>query len=138
MSTGRRSNLAGPEDDVELIEGDLRSYERVHNAVRGVEVVFHQGALPSVPRSIQDPLTTSAVNIEGTLNVLLAARDENVRRVVFASSSSVYGNGGTLPRPESTAVAPNRTIRRREARRRALLRELLARASRTRDRLPAL
>jgi nucleoside-diphosphate-sugar epimerase len=100
FATGNRANLAGVEDDVEVIEGELRSYERVHNAVRGVELVFHQGALPSVPRSVQDPLTTSAVTIEGTLNVLLAARDENVRRVVFASSSSVYGNGGTLPRSE--------------------------------------
>ena len=106
FSTGRRSNLAGLERAVELIEGELRSYERVHNAVRGVEAVFHQGALPSVPRSVQDPLTTSAVNIEGTLNVLLAARDEAVQRVVFASSSSVYGNGGTLPRAESAPVDP--------------------------------
>src|SRR5918995_2958704 len=91
FATGNRANLAGLEDDVEVIEGELRSYERVHNAVRGVEVVFHQGALPSVPRSVQDPLTTNAVNVEGTLNVLLAARGEEVRRVVFASSSSVYG-----------------------------------------------
>ena len=106
FSTGNRRNLAGLEDDVEVVEGELRSYERVHNAVRGVEVVFHQGALPSVPRSVQDPLTTSAVTIEGTLNVLLAARDEDVRRVVFASSSSVYGNGGTLPRTETQAPDP--------------------------------
>jgi len=106
FSTGYRANLAGVEADVELVEGELRSYERVHNAVRGVEVVFHQGALPSVPRSVQDPLTTGAVNVEGTLNVLLAARDEGVRRVVFASSSSVYGNTGTLPRVESAAVDP--------------------------------
>src|SRR5437773_1678628 len=76
FSTGRRNNLEGIEDEVELVEGELRSYERVHNAIRGVELVFHQGALPSVPRSVQDPLTTSAVNVEGTLNVLLAARDE--------------------------------------------------------------
>ena len=76
FSTGSRANLAGLERDVQLVEGDLRSYERVHAAVRGVEVVFHQGALPSVPRSVQDPLTTTAVNVEGTLNVLLAARDE--------------------------------------------------------------
>jgi nucleoside-diphosphate-sugar epimerase len=68
--------------------------------------VFHQGALPSVPRSVQDPLTTTAVNIEGTLNVLLAARDEDVRRIVNASSSSVYGNTGTLPRIESQAPDP--------------------------------
>jgi nucleoside-diphosphate-sugar epimerase len=106
FATGMRSNLDGLDDDVETIEGELRSYERVHNAVRGVEVVFHQGALPSVPRSVQDPLTTGAVNVEGTLNVLLAARDESVRRVVFASSSSVYGNSGTLPRQESQAPDP--------------------------------
>jgi UDP-N-acetylglucosamine/UDP-N-acetyl-alpha-D-glucosaminouronate 4-epimerase len=106
FATGNRANLAGIEDDIEVVEGELRSYERVHNAVRGVEVVFHQGALPSVPRSIQDPLTTSAVTIEGTLNVLLAARDEDVRRVVFASSSSVYGNSGTLPRTETQQPDP--------------------------------
>ena len=106
FATGNRANLAGLEDDVEVVEGELRSYERVHNAVRGVEVVFHQGALPSVPRSVQDPLTTSAVTIEGTLNVLLAARDENVQRVVYASSSSVYGNSGTLPRTESQQPDP--------------------------------
>src|ERR671925_2172485 len=99
FSTGNRRNLEGI--DVEIVEGELRSYERVHNAVRGVEVVFHLGALPSVPRSVHDPLTTSAVNVEGTLNVLLAARDEGVRRVVFASSSSVYGNSGDLPRRET-------------------------------------
>jgi UDP-glucose 4-epimerase len=69
-------------------------------------VVFHQGALPSVPRSIQDPLTSSAVNVEGTLNVLLAARDAGVRRVVFASSSSVYGNSPGMPRHESQRPAP--------------------------------
>src|SRR5207302_5805675 len=101
FSTGNRANLADVEHDVELLEGELRSYERVHAATRGVEIVFHQGALPSVPRSVQDPLTTSAVNVEGTLNVLLAARDEGIRRVVFASSSSVYGNADELPRAET-------------------------------------
>ncbi len=106
FSTGSRTNLAGLEHDVQLVEGDLRSYERVHAAVRGAEVVFHQGALPSVPRSVQDPLTTTAVNVEGTLNVLLAARDEGVRRIVNASSSSVYGNSGTLPRVETEAPDP--------------------------------
>jgi len=106
FSTGSRANLAGLERDVELVEGDLRSYERVHAAVRGVEVVFHQGALPSVPRSVQDPLTTTAVNVEGTLNVLLSARDEGVRRIVNASSSSVYGNTGELPRTETQAPDP--------------------------------
>jgi len=106
FATGSRANLAGLESDVQLVEGDLRSYERVHAAVRGAEVVFHQGALPSVPRSVQDPLTTTAVNIEGTLNVLLAARDEGVRRIVNASSSSVYGNTGSLPRVETQAPDP--------------------------------
>jgi len=106
FSTGNRANLAGLEHDVELVEGDLRSYERVHAAVRGVEVVFHQGALAAVQRSVQDPLTTTAVNIEGALNVLLAARDESVRRIVNASSSSVYGNGGELPRVESQLPDP--------------------------------
>ena len=106
FSTGHRGNLAGLDDDIEIVEGELRSYERVHNATRGVEVVFHQGALPSVPRSVQDPLTTGAVNVEGTLNVLLAARDEGVRRVVFASSSSVYGNQATLPVVETMLPDP--------------------------------
>jgi UDP-glucose 4-epimerase len=106
FSTGNRGNLADVADDVELVEGELRSYERVHAAVRGVELVFHEGALPSVPRSVQDPLTTGAVNVESTLNVLLAARDEGVRRVVFASSSSVYGDSGTLPRIESALPDP--------------------------------
>jgi UDP-glucose 4-epimerase len=104
FSTGNRRNLAGV--DVEVVEGELRSYERVHNAVRGSEIVFHLGALGSVPRSVQDPLTSSAVNVEGTLNVLLAARDEGVRRVVFASSSSIYGNQAQLPLAESMAPDP--------------------------------
>ena len=106
FSTGRRGNLTGLETDVEVVEGELRSYERVHAAVRGCELVFHLGALGSVPRSVQDPLTTSAVNVEGTMNVLLAARDEGVRRVVFASSSSVYGNAPELPLRESMAPDP--------------------------------
>jgi UDP-glucose 4-epimerase len=106
FSTGNRANLAGVEGDVEIVEGELRSYERVHNAVLGQELVFHQGALPSVPRSVQDPLTTGAVNVEGTLNVLLAARDEGVRRFVFASSSSVYGSQERLPLAETARPDP--------------------------------
>jgi UDP-N-acetylglucosamine/UDP-N-acetyl-alpha-D-glucosaminouronate 4-epimerase len=106
FSSGRRGNLSEIADEIEVVEGDLRSYERVHTAVRGTEVVFHQGALGSVPRSVQDPLTSTAVNVEGTLNVLLAARDEGIRRVVAASSSSVYGDGGTFPRVESQPPNP--------------------------------
>src|SRR2546430_16819196 len=104
FSTGNRANLEGI--DAEVVEGELRSYERVHNAVRGVEVVYHLGALGSVPRSVQDPLTSSAVNVEGTLNVLLAARDEGIRRVVFSSSSSVYGTRADLPVAETSACDP--------------------------------
>jgi UDP-glucose 4-epimerase len=104
FSTGNRGNLEGL--DVEVVEGELRSYERVHNAVRGTEVVFHLGALGSVPRSVQDPLTSSAVNVEGTLNVLLAARDEGVRRVVYSSSSSVYGTRRDLPVREDQPSDP--------------------------------
>jgi UDP-N-acetylglucosamine/UDP-N-acetyl-alpha-D-glucosaminouronate 4-epimerase len=104
FSTGFRANLEGLEVDV--VEGELRSYERVHAAVRGIEVVYHLGALGSVPRSVQDPLTSSAVNVEGTLNVLLAARDEGVRRVVFASSTSVYGTSPELPTLESMPPDP--------------------------------
>src|SRR5206468_5750582 len=99
FSTGNRANLDGL--GVEVVEGELRSYERVHNAIRGVETVFHLGALGSVPRSVQDPLTSGAVNVEGTLNVLLAARDEGIRRAVFASSSSIYGNQAELPYQEA-------------------------------------
>jgi UDP-glucose 4-epimerase len=104
FSTGNRANLDGL--DVEIVEGELRSYERVHNSVRRAEIVYHLGALGSVPRSVQDPLTSSAVNVEGTLNVLLAARDEGVRRVVFSSSTSVYGSSLQLPTGEETPPDP--------------------------------
>src|SRR4051812_39214006 len=106
FATGRRENVARLGDDVELVEGDIQSYERAHTAVRGCEVVFHQGALPSVPRSVQDPLTSNAVNVTGTLNVLLASRDSDVRRVVFASSSSVYGANPELPKNEDLRTVP--------------------------------
>lgn len=106
FATGRRENLASVTGEIELVEGDARSYERVHSAVRGCELVFHHAALPSVPRSIQDPLTTNAANATATLNVLLAARDEGVRRVVFASSSSVYGARAELPAREQMPAVP--------------------------------
>jgi UDP-glucose 4-epimerase len=106
FSTGQRHNLARFERDVDVVEGDLRSYERVHRAVRGCEAVFHQGALPSVPRSVQDPITTSEVNVGGTLNVLLNARDQGVARLVFASSSSIYGDAPGLPRTEAARPMP--------------------------------
>src|SRR5215218_8919973 len=106
FATGRRENLLDVLPDIELVEGDIQSYERVHNAVIGCEVVLHQGALPSVPRSVQDPLTSNATNVTGTLNVLLAARDAGVRRVVYASSSSVYGANTELPKRETSPALP--------------------------------
>jgi UDP-N-acetylglucosamine/UDP-N-acetylgalactosamine 4-epimerase len=106
FATGRRENLQHVAGDVDVVEGDIQSYERVHNAVRGCELILHQAALPSVPRSIQDPLTSTSVNVTGTLNLLLAARDENVRRVVYASSSSVYGSAPGLPKQEDTRPEP--------------------------------
>jgi UDP-glucose 4-epimerase len=106
FATGRRENLLDIHDDVELVEGDIQSYERVHNAVRGCHVVAHLAALPSVPRSVQDPLTSNATNVTGTLNVLLAARDSDVGRVVYASSSSVYGANPELPKREDMTALP--------------------------------
>jgi nucleoside-diphosphate-sugar epimerase len=106
FTTGRRENLDDLDGHVELVEGDIQSYERAHTAVRGCEVVFHQAALPSVPRSVRDPLTSNASNVIGTLNVLLAARDSDVRRVVFASSSSVYGANPALPKREDLQTIP--------------------------------
>ena len=80
FSTGRRSNIEALADEIEVVEGDIQSYERAHAAVRGCELAFHQAALPSVPRSIQDPLTSNASNVTGLLNVMLAARDAGARR----------------------------------------------------------
>jgi UDP-glucose 4-epimerase len=106
FASGQRSNMLALPDDVELIEGDIQSYERAHNAVTGCDIVFHQAALPSVPRSVQDPLTSNATNITGTLNVLLAARDAGVRRVIFASSSSIYGSSPEMPKREDVLPLP--------------------------------
>lgn len=106
FSTGRRENLQHLDGQIEIVEGDVRSYERAHVAVQGMDVVIHEAALPSVPRSVQDPLTTNEVIVTGTLNVLLAARDSDVQRVVFASSSSVYGSNAALPKREGMATEP--------------------------------
>lgn len=108
FATGKRENILPFKDDpnLQIIEGDLRSFHIVRDAVKGADFVLHQGALPSVPRSVNDPITTNDVNILGTLNVLEAAKEFKVKRVVFASSSSVYGNAETLPKREDMAVAP--------------------------------
>jgi nucleoside-diphosphate-sugar epimerase len=106
FTVGKEGNIAHLAGRVEVIRGDLRDLAAVRAAVEGVEVVFHQAALASVPRSIADPLTTLECNINGTQHVLLAARDAKVRRVVYASSSSVYGNTATLPKRETMPLAP--------------------------------
>lgn len=106
LSTGRRENIEPFMDKIEFIEGDLRDLDTVRKAVDGVDYVLHQGALPSVPRSIDEPLTTNEVNVNGTLNVLISARDAGVKRVVYASSSSIYGNSEVLPKREDMPPNP--------------------------------
>jgi UDP-glucose 4-epimerase len=107
FSTGRPQNLAGIEARVEIVRGDLRDPETVARAVRGVEVVLHQAALNSNPRSIKEPGPTNAVNVGGTLLLLEAARQAKVRRVVYASSSSVYGElSPVLPKTEDLPLLP--------------------------------
>jgi UDP-glucose 4-epimerase len=106
FSTGRPQNLAEIADHVEIVRGDLRDPEAVAHAVRGVEIVLHQAALNSNPRSIKEPGPTNAVNVGGTLLLLEAARQAGVRRVVYASSSSVYGESPTLPKTEELPLLP--------------------------------
>lgn len=105
LATGNRDNLP-TRRDVEFVEGDIRDLGLVFHSMQGVDAVFHQAALPSVPRSIADPLSCHEVNITGTFNVLLAARDAGARRVVFASSSSVYGDTPELPKHEGMPPHP--------------------------------
>jgi len=106
FSTGRRENIADFRGNIELIEGDLRDLEIVRKAVRGIDFVLHQGALPSVERSIREPLVTNSVNILGTLNILMASQEAKVRRVIYASSSSVYGDTPTLSKKEGMRPNP--------------------------------
>jgi nucleoside-diphosphate-sugar epimerase len=106
FSTGKRENIAPFLEDVELIEGDLRHLDTVRHAVEGVDYVLHQGALPSVLKSIDNPLDTDESNVRGTLNLLVAARDAGVKRVVYASSSAVYGDTPTLPKVEDMKPVP--------------------------------
>jgi UDP-glucose 4-epimerase len=106
FATGKRENIKHLSDKIELLEGDVRNLTTVHTAMRKVDVVFHQAALPSVERSVKNPLESNAVNITGTLNVLLAARDANVPRVVYAASSSAYGNQPRLPQEETMVPEP--------------------------------
>lgn len=106
FATGYRRNLEHVFGEVEICEGDLRNLDDVAQVVRGVELIYHQAALASVPRSIADPQTTFDVNVTGTLNLLVAARDAGVQRVIFASSSSVYGDSPVSPKHEELRPNP--------------------------------
>jgi UDP-glucose 4-epimerase len=106
FATGKRENLTDVLDRIELIEGDLRDRATCDRAVAGCEAIFHQGALGSVPRSIDDPQTSHDVNVNGTMNILEAARSAGIRRVVFAASSSAYGDQPTSPKHEGMVPMP--------------------------------
>jgi nucleoside-diphosphate-sugar epimerase len=105
LITGKRENLAHV-PNVEFIEGDLADLSVATRAVRGVDYVLHQAAIPSVPRSVEDPITSNRANIDASLNLLVAARDAGVKRVVYAGSSSAYGNSPTMPKVETMPTAP--------------------------------
>jgi nucleoside-diphosphate-sugar epimerase len=105
-ATGRLSNLKAIIDQIELVQGDIRDLALVREAVKDIDYIFHQAALPSVARSVDDPITTNEINITGTLNIFVAARDEKVKRVVYASSSSVYGDSNVLPKREDMPADP--------------------------------
>ena len=106
FSTGRQDNLADLKGKVELIDGDIRDFWTVTEAVQGIDYILHQAALPSVPRSVKNPLTSNAVNVDGTLNLLEAARLADVKKFVMASSSSVYGESEELPKHEKMMPGP--------------------------------
>ncbi len=105
LSTGKRSNLDHVQG-VEFLEGDLADLDFAHRAVAGCEYVLHQAAIPSVPRSVKDPITSNRANVDATVNTLVAARDAGVKRLVFAASSSAYGNTPTLPKHEEMPTNP--------------------------------
>jgi len=106
FSTGRKINLVDIESSIELHDGDIRDFWTVREAVEGIDYILHQAALPSVPRSVKNPLTSNSVNIDGTLNLLEAAKQEGVKRFVMASSSSVYGDTPELPKREDMPIDP--------------------------------
>jgi nucleoside-diphosphate-sugar epimerase len=106
FATGKRENLKTFEKDIEIVEGDIRSYHTVIQSTKDIDVILHQAALPSVPRSINDPITTHDVNVTGTINILDAAKEHNVKRIVYASSSSIYGDNPELPKHEGMIPNP--------------------------------
>jgi nucleoside-diphosphate-sugar epimerase len=108
FSTGKRKNLVDlhGKDNFELIKGDLRNPEEIKEAVKDIDVIFHQAAVPSVQRSVENPVLVNDSNINGTLNLLIAAREEGVKKVVYASSSSIYGFNKKLPKAEDMPAEP--------------------------------
>ncbi|MCJ7579118.1 MAG: SDR family oxidoreductase [Candidatus Aminicenantes bacterium] len=104
--TGKKENLAPFLADIDLIEGDIRDYTHCQKSVKGIDYVLHQAALPSVPRSVSDPIFSNEINITGTLNMLTAAKEEGNKSFVFASSSSVYGDDQRLPKKEGNEGNP--------------------------------
>jgi UDP-glucose 4-epimerase len=108
LSTGRLENIQGlnDEENFKFLQGSITDLDFLRESFQGIDFVFHEAALPSVPRSVKDPVTTNEVNIKGTLNVLVASKDAGVRKVVYASSSSVYGDTPTLPKNESMTPNP--------------------------------
>src|SRR5271165_4514895 len=105
FSTGKRENLAGVRGRLDFREADILDLDAMRAACEGVDFVLHQAAIPSVPKSVRDPLGSNRANVDGTVNVLVAARDARVKRVVYAASSSAYGDTPTLPKHE--AMSPN-------------------------------
>jgi UDP-glucose 4-epimerase len=106
LSTGKLANIAAYLDGIEFVQGDLNDLDLLRQVVMGVDFILHQGALPSVPRSVTDPLLSHESNATGTLKLLIAARDAGVKKVVYASSSSVYGDSPTLPKREEMPTQP--------------------------------
>jgi nucleoside-diphosphate-sugar epimerase len=106
FSTGRRENLSEIRDSIDFREADILDLDEMHRACAGVDFVLHQAAIPSVPKSVLDPLGSNRANIDGTVNVLVAARDAKVKRVVYAASSSAYGDTPTLPKREDMKPDP--------------------------------
>ena len=106
FSTGKRENLTEIRDRIDFREADILDLDAMHKACAGVDFIFHEAAIPSVPKSVLDPLGSNRANIDGTVNVLVAARDETVKRVVYAASSSAYGDTPTLPKHEGMKPDP--------------------------------
>jgi len=106
LSTGKRENIAPFMDKIDFMEADILDMDAMMKACKGIDYVLHQAALPSVPRSVADPMSSTRVNVDGTVNVLWAAKEAGVKRLVYASSSSAYGNQPTLPKREDMPADP--------------------------------